>query len=947
MTTNGDWWKNKKARDGAAYQEETFTRLRAQHKRTGVEWSDKQDYPPHDLSALNRFPELKFTIDIAEPVMSQFVNAAQQRARQAYLLGFRTWHHEYAVSIADVRIQLDGRKVHVKITPPETFYFEFFTSGNPVVTDVTDTTIIPFTRYAAAVVGVNVHSDGTSDPKIMKGKRATNTIPNSPLGRPAQLTLVDEPTNYPTKDRKTLLYESYAPLHSHTGVWLRAFVNLSGWEDAFSTTYRYGPYRRGELDSFTARDIDFDIPYQYGEGNAAATRAYIRGDADWPRANAIHEVKSEQFGKRTFGIYNDAFGQFWFFPLSKIGPPGDPYSQNVPAEVVKLHKPVLPTWVWQSAKSAAQWWAEQGTNAVVDFQEIDWKFRQDGKCACAVVFERRAATFDTAYFNAAIGPTPVDITKFENYRDYHTGALTKNMITFAVGYSTQRYSVAPGVVEVEFNVILTGWGDDEFVVQSVVREIRRPTSTAYFTMLAGYAWHDIKAKDWTKENQHFDARAGDMVVLDQEINSYYDYHANSDFVENFRIDFLSLKNLTQDKELRTFPPTGPWNVPPDYASTLRLLDCDLPTLSFVFKLGYRQVETVVVADVIGGSPPTYPTRKDTEHFGAFVVVLNRVQDRLYPESMPAYAKAALEYRAGLQGREVMLATKQPYLLLRLDTIQGWGYSDYAQARLHSMQAVGAKGGAPVAQASPVTRSLFQTCAYSFSDSYGALLITDPCLGWRAYGAVFVDAFQSNQHSVFFVHPTGSWAFYDQQQVYNLNGATYPVMRVTSGPLGLATDTYTPLKATLFEHVIFDRVHFVTTRGVKANTSFRALYNKAVVKGTKDKTLVDEFLPIAMVDLRANFTVVPYVYAPAPYGVNVTAAVLRVAWGGGVGYLLDGVYTVAAAAGAQVVTGDQFGLIDASLGGIFVTAPGGSTIINLNAVGTPIKFSSCAMIRGRN
>lgn len=37
MTTNGDWWKNKKARDGAAYQEETFTRLRAQHKRTGVE----------------------------------------------------------------------------------------------------------------------------------------------------------------------------------------------------------------------------------------------------------------------------------------------------------------------------------------------------------------------------------------------------------------------------------------------------------------------------------------------------------------------------------------------------------------------------------------------------------------------------------------------------------------------------------------------------------------------------------------------------------------------------------------------------------------------------------------------------------------------------------------------------------------------------------------------
>lgn len=822
-------------------------------------------------------------------------------------------------------------------------YFEFLTSGKPVETFVTTGTVIPFTGYKAAVVCVTADTKGATA-TIGNGEKAEYTVPNSPLGRPAQLGLIDEPVAY---SGTRLIYEGFPPVSPHTGVWLRSYITASPIGSLFDTSVREPNDRRGSYTPFTFRDIDFDIPFMVGAGKTVAQRGYIREDADWPRANGVQSVTHPVYGTRTFGIYNDAFGQFFFFPLAQMTAP-DGYNQNVLPLYVKRYRPTLPAWCFTSDKTAMQQYTDEGANGMVLFPDTDWKFRHDGTKACAVVFERRAANFDSAYFTepSTIGPSPFTSANFIAYRDVHMGALSKLGDLFASSESAanykQFYSVAPGVVELTFTITLTGPDPENYTVDIGVEEIRRPTSSAYFTVLAGYSWVDVRATDWTEENQRYDARKGDMVTLDLELH----YKPRNGPNEFRNINFLALKNLSQDKEIRAFP--GALHQGTNFPDgrelrSYELVDFDLPTLSFALRLTYN----TVVSRTVGvtphpitdptPSPATTAANFTVTHFGIQIYTLNRYRETLYPEAIDTDARAEIESRGAVSGRAI--ATDGLMELIPLSRIDNWTVEPYKTYRdwycsIGFGLLTGRKAFTP-----PITDpgNTVENLVFSGTngDGLSRFLITDPCHAWQGYGRVLAAMLHTTEQSTFFAHPSGTWAFYDHQYIYNRWGI--PRLLAVGGTV--AWDTYTAFDLAYLEHVIFDKVHF--SGGV--NSTFRELYNAAVAKGITDGTLVADLQPITIADLRATFTKNAAVFASAPYSPTypTTALLLGITWGGVTAYTVDGAYTKSNSR-TSLLLGNAWGLADMSLGGNTYTIDLATKVDLFNGA-SPIKFSSAVQV----
>ena len=865
---------------------------------------------------------------------------------QIYGEGF--FEEKYEVGGALVEVQQSPPFQYVRVTGAQA-YFEFLTSGKPVETRTTVDSVSSFTQYKAAAVGVTTSITSTVA-RIANGAKSYNVIPNSPLGRPAQIDLISEPVGYIETD-KTLLYQSYAPVSPHTGPWLRSFIDLDSYSNWYDESGRNPRFERGSTTAFTLRDIDFDVPFQYGVGKTPATRAYIRGDADWPRANAIYQATDDTWGSRTFGIYADAFGQFWFFPISEITAELPNYGQNVPDDVVKMVKPILPSWAWVSSGTAMDWWTTVGVDAAVDFPDIQWRFSADGTKACAVVFERRPAVFDHAYYYANPSTNaPTDAT-FAEYNAKHTGPMGKFNSTFALGHNDARYSIAPGLVQIEFVVTLTGANSHDFAMSAIVTEIRRPTTCPYFTALADYCWHDIKAADWTSENQHYDAKAGDLIVLDLE--RYYVPTMVGSFLAPPTARFFALKNISVDRNarLQNFPgsyygPTTAETQKMFFSNGAQVAAADLRTLSVAMRVGSGAQQLKTVPRL---SDPTATVQEAWEYvwFGIRIYTMNRYRTTLYPDTLVPSMLADLKAREGLTGADTLAASPRVTTFVALNLMGTYSaYRDWAIGPW-------AKSPPPsVVTPSDADQALFNG-AFGFSAGTApggvswprAFLLTDPCFSWNAYGADFCQDWNVTGMSTFFAHPNGTWAFYDQQYVFNGNGVPNPSLDNDINPFD--ANSYDPVDVGLFEHVIFDAVHLVTSASQR-DTTFLDLYNSAVSGGTALGTLVDNFQPMTKADLRATFTKIPYEVTgpwyttwPAPF----TTAIIGVTWGGLTGYYFEGLYVKAP--GKTFIrfggVGDQMGTLSWSLGDLFYTDFTFTTNVSMLENASPIKFSSPVMV----
>ncbi len=405
-------------------------------------------------------------------------------------------------------------------------YFEFFTTGKPILMGSVDQGDVDFTTVKAACVGVDVTVTPTSvslSPGIRKGTHSRYGQEISLVKRAFQVQLIDEPTSaqLPVTIKQKLkyprtVYESFAPMHSHTGVMTRAY-NHGGYDNSLidhvvSGTEFIGvlPGTKGSTSAHTTRDIGFDQAWGDGKGANPVREGLINdGTADWPRASGIQTVVDDTFGTREFAISIDAFSQVTVFPTSQIVLPLVDTTQDVDPTYVQTQSAGMPGWVYSMSERFIDWYAGNSTGGITEFPENDWKIAPDGTKACAVVYKRTAVTFDeTAWTGTPFGPS-----QFADYALIYTGHPHRHNGSVA-GSSDQKYEVATGLLEMTIAIALTGPNDEDFTLTVTTNTARDPETTDYCTLFAGYAGYDIP-----NPGGGFYAQAGDLCVWD--IERYY------------------------------------------------------------------------------------------------------------------------------------------------------------------------------------------------------------------------------------------------------------------------------------------------------------------------------------------------------------------------------------------------------------------------------------------
>jgi hypothetical protein len=216
----------------------------------------------------------------------------------------------------------------------------------------------------------------------------------------------------------------------------------------------------------------------------------------------------------------------------------------------------------------------------------------------------------------------------------------------------------------------------------------------------------------------------------------------------------------------------------------------------------------------------------------------------------------------------------------------------------------------------------------------------PRPGWWQYMGQLILRFEVSPQTTFFVHPNGSWAFFNQSFIYNGNG----LHLVPIGTTGIGVSEW---DAANMEHCIFDKVHFSvwSNQGTATtiSTTFRDLYNQAIANGIEDKTLTDNSQPISLSDMRATFTAGTIV---DPYDADVTYAQMQVNWPPS----FTAFYRELAYFSGTKIAANSFdahllgGALDLSMGALWKSDDvEGATLIYPDQLNTPATFSTCVMI----
>jgi len=925
---------------------------------------------------------MRFHFRVSDPSVVPWVPVCKRRVLAIYNSGVRWYDRFEDWGLFIVQMRINNEEVYVNLMGKGEAYFEFQTTGLPVQYWYFNQGGISGQAYNVGVVGVSI-SKGVATPKLLGGKRVgyPGAIAVSRIKRQNQVILLDEPVHYystktnpkSSQHYARMLYDAWAPLHPHTGLHFHSYGTI--WEMNGVHTLL------GSFSSHYLRDIGYDVAWNDNVEFGALREAILPDAADWPRKTGLQQVTSTQYGTREFAIYVDAFDQVSVFPTSQIGEPktenGMPL-QNVDPLYVKTERVPLPSWCYKKTQTFRSWYETWKTDTsfkatgLYDFPEHDWKIHPDGTYMCAVVYEHELAVFNDAYFSpfatdiTTQGPGTFfpDQTSFDLLNAFTMGVNALNSGTQTPG--DPYYTSAPGLVEASIDIVLTGPGPEDFTLTVNCYEVRRPTTSQYCTFLAGYCWFDIKATSWTKEEPVYDARRGDLCVLDLEL-----YGRLSDVKA---ADLYALKNLTQSKEIRTFAATSAYTAGSLFTGMASVLAYNFETLSFVFKV--RNIE--VVTD--SGWP------KHTLHFGVVVYTLNRYQHTFFPSIMEAAQQTAILNKVDVDMRAAMVAEFGTLDLMPLNDLADWTSSRLQRLRERYCRSLTESGSyydvdgdgsvdpysgntTPYANQyaarDMVTGGGFgykywKTGSFDYpaptTDDYNwynhvfrhgiarpfcLFDLETPRPGWWQHSQHILRKCEINPHTTFFTHPNGTWALFNQSLMYNKNG----IHLVGLGTTGLGTSEW---DAANMEHCIFDRVHFSVwgsnSTNSTINTSFRELYNEAITRGIDDKTLTDNSSQIALNDMRVTFT--PGTIAD-PYDATVTYAQMQITWPSGYNsYYREILYFSGAkgAGGSSYYPGVGGGALDLSLSTMWKAAPeDGAALLAPEVEHTPITFSTCVMI----
>ena len=130
-------------------------------------------------------------------------------------------------------------------------------------------------------------------------------------------------------------------------------------------------------------------------------------------------------------------------------------------------------------------------------------------------------------------------------------------------------------------------------------------------------------------------------------------------------------------------------------------------------------------------------------------------------------------------------------------------------------------------------------------AFPLLDLSNPLPGWYQYSGEVITRVMTNPNTTFFAHPNGSWAFFNQEFIYNAGGAGYH----NNGSNNLTCTV--PFDAANFEHCIFDQI--VITGTVATTTSFLSCWNAAVTKGMANASITDNSAKLSYDNMRATFS----------------------------------------------------------------------------------------------
>ena len=784
-----------------------------------------------------------------------------RRRKQAY------FSEKYIIGGYTIEVQKMPQYAAVRIVQSGAAYFEFFTSGKLPSSGTVTQFGVDFSSYLTATIGTDVTTNGTKlkvSPQVLKGSRFLHSSQASAIAQEEQVDLVNEPNacvsagliSQPKNGAYSrLLYESFAPMHSHTGVYTRHY---SLW-----------PNYDGGQESNMNRDVGYDVPWADSIGKNPIRYAYIFGTSDWPRASGIQVVNDPTYGQREFAIWVDAYSQVFAFPTSSITPLVD-FAQNVDPSVIRSFSTAFPSWAFHMPQRFSDWYLANSTLGLVEFPEIDWKIHPDGTKMCAVVYKRTPIVYDTAYFTGLpshSGNPSGDFAAAETAAGFAGD--------FENGNLPDRYQLATGLLEVTINISLIGFNPEDFTISCVTTTVRDPESTPVGTVFAGYVWHNII--DPYGDGKTLAATRGDMCVADIEF-SYDASSVNTQYAPNWFI-----KNIT----------AGPGGVGSGVGKDIltlggaAMLDFDMKTLSFAAQ--YNTISILPTSCPIRtGYPPatsgTHQTLAPTAtidfvvaHPQVGIYTFGKFREMLYPPGIPDAQKDT----GNTTPPAVFRANQVGLTAFAMNDTSTW--ANHQNIRDYISFSYGY--GTPSYSLATADTAFLNNVMSNF---WELVYVQSPRFGFYLYANYINKLLRKQAKSILFAHPSGSWMYFDSGIIYNKNGIHSQLAHY---------DTWTPFDASLLSTAVFDRIHLVLDNATVVDTTFIDTYNKSLTNSTGPNAIVDTFQTLSAADFQPTFTKGSYNYTMPTNippqeddGKVITGLELAVQYGAGqIMYLQDGIY----------------------------------------------------------
>lgn len=777
----------------------------------------------------------------------------------------------FIVDDAKINVRKVNQDEYIDIEIVGGFYFEFQSSANPPTlatpSDPAYGTILTYNPVTVATEVTATKGAVKTQPYIRLNGR--NPFGNSRNQRSVQVQLIDESVHHPTqsagerrKQKHTkALYESYSGRHSHSGTGYRNPA-------LHFAAFQWNPMTGNAL-TYGERDIGFDEQWSFGDkfANVVTSTYYTHPSADWPRSAGYQTVVDEKWGTRTFGIMVDFSNRFHVFPVSQVRPlTAETFYQSVQDKYTKDAYPPFPTWVWTDTSKAKDYVASNSVDKWMMKQpEYDWKFNLSGTKACAIVQARSAYSNDSTYWSTDQDPdTPWSDTKFGLLRDQALG-FGAAFRAYPVDPTSeqQRYFFAPGLVECQISITLTGSNPEDFEIALTATELRDPNTNDYFPLYAGYSWIDASVVNTS---------ADDLIVVDAEMYGRT-VRANSGKIDQSKEVFLCVKNLTKNTEL--------W-----CTKAYQVLGIDIQTLTMALRLSSLElaVPTSYPQNRAGGAISAY---KAVNNFGVWIIRSGQTKKILYPETMVQADRDKVAALAVFGQRDTitsLLASSWAYVPLQGLGKDGWNDSDYNTYRrywagkkhyyyvdpwvlydtdwdFHGTDPFADEGWVryKTEVASP---SGYEALEQELLGRMGPLGLANehlffcdnPRWGWMAYQSIVQTYVRNHATITFWSHPNGSYAFWCSSMIYDPNGC--PALDPITSLWPSSVDALTAYDASLVEHCIFDIIH-LEVRGASGtaatlDTTFLEMYNQAVQKGIDDETLEDGIRTMTLANIRGTF-----------------------------------------------------------------------------------------------